>query len=198
MKRSFDIIFSLIGLLICSPLFLILLFLVALVLKEKPIFSQIRPGKFEKPFLMYKLRTMLEIYDDNGELLADEYRLTNFGDFLRRSSLDELPELWNVLKGDMSLVGPRPLLVSYLPLYSKYQKRRHKVRPGITGWAQINGRNGISWDEKFKLDIWYIEHQSIKLDLMILLKTIVVIFKCKNISFHNHISMPEFKGDQNE
>ena len=198
MKRAFDIIISFLGLLILLPLLIILTVSVAFIMKGNPFFNQERPGLFEKTFLLHKFKTMLEIYDDNGELLADEYRLTKFGMFLRRSSLDELPELWNVLRGDMSLVGPRPLLVSYLPLYSKDQARRHEVRPGITGWAQINGRNRISWDEKFELDIWYVDNQSMKLDLMILLKTIVVIFKCKNISFHNHISMPEFKGDQNE
>jgi len=157
-------------------------------------FKQIRPGLHAKPFEMIKFRTMIDAYSANGTLLPDSERLTPFGSFLRSTSLDELPELWNVLKGDMSLVGPRPLLIDYLPLYTTHQACRHKVRPGITGWAQINGRNSISWEERFELDVWYVENQSIALDLKILLKTIIVVFTQQGIAANDDATMPRFKG----
>ncbi|WP_328731317.1 sugar transferase [Vreelandella azerica] len=172
LKRGFDILGAAFCLLVLSPV----IFVVAIQIRRKlgfPIlFRQTRPGKDGKPFQMIKFRTMLDALDKKGNPLPDDQRMTPFGSFLRSTSLDELPELWNVLKGEMSLVGPRPLLMEYLPLYSKEQYRRHEVRPGVTGWAQINGRNALSWDEKFKLDVWYVDHQSFWLDIKILLLTV--------------------------
>lgn len=154
-----------------------------------------RPGKDEKPFEILKFRTMTEEKDANGELLPDKDRITKTGDFIRKTSIDELPQLINVLKGDLSLVGPRPLLMDYLPLYTEEQRKRHLVRPGITGWAQVNGRNAISWEEKFKLDVWYVENQSFKLDMFILYKTIVNVINRKDITAINHVTMEKFRGD---
>ena len=164
----------------------------------RPIFfKQKRPGLKGEPFTFYKFRTMTNCEDGNGNLLPDKDRLTSFGKLLRKTSLDELPSLWNVLKGDMSLVGPRPLLMEYLPLYSIEQMRRHEVKPGITGWAQINGRNSISWEEKFKLDVWYVENQSIWLDFKIILLTIWKVLKREGISHGSEATMPKFKGNDN-
>jgi len=197
-KRIFDIIFSALGIIFLSP---IILFLALKVKKEmgSPVFfRQIRPGLHGKPFEMVKFRTMREAIDKDGISLPDAERMTSFGKFLRSSSLDELPELWNVLKGDMSLVGPRPLLMEYLPLYSPMQYRRHEVRPGITGWAQINGRNSITWEDKFKADLWYVENQSLCLDLKILILTINKVIRRDGISADKHVTMPKFKGSEDE
>ena len=159
------------------------------------IFKQSRPGLNGKPFTFYKFRTMTNQVDKDGNLLSDEERLTNLGTFLRKTSLDELPSLWNVLKGDMSLVGPRPLLAEYIPRYSKFQARRHEMRPGITGWAQINGRNTISWDEKFGYDIWYINNKSFFLDIKILLITLIKVFRLEGINQSESSTMEKFKGN---
>ena len=156
------------------------------------IFRQVRPGLHGRPFVIYKFRTMLDLRDEKGNLLPDEKRLTRLGKFLRRFSLDELPELWNVVKGDMSLVGPRPLLMEYLPLYTPEQARRHEVKPGLTGWAQINGRNALSWEEKFKLDVWYVDNLSFWLDMKIIFLTIWKVLKGEGISAPGHATMPKF------
>lgn len=160
------------------------------------IFSQVRPGKNGTPFRIYKFRTMRDYYDGKGSLLEDELRLTKFGSFLRSTSCDELPALWNVLKGDMSLVGPRPLLMEYLPLYNKKQAKRHDIKPGLTGWAQVNGRNEISWQEKFDLDIWYVDHQSFWLDVKILLITIKKVLLRENITERLGVTMTKFNGNK--
>lgn len=158
------------------------------------LFKQTRPGKDEKPFEILKFRTMTDERDGNGNLLPDEERMTKTGDFIRKTSIDELPQLINVLKGDLSLVGPRPLLMEYLPLYTEEQRKRHLVKPGITGWAQINGRNAISWEDKFKLDVWYVENQSFTLDMYILYKTFYNVIKRKDISASDHVTIERFKG----
>ena len=176
------------------PVMLVLMFLVRSKLGLPVFFSQVRPGKSGVPFLMYKFRTMTDATDANGDLLPDAARLTPFGRFLRSSSLDELPELINVIKGEMSLVGPRPLLMEYLPLYSAEQGRRHNVRPGITGWAQVNGRNAISWEEKFKLDVWYVDNQSFWLDIKILWLTLKKVFIREGINQEGQATMEAFKG----
>ena len=197
-KRIFDLSVSLIVLFLLSPIIII----VALQIRSKlgvPIFFwQTRPGLFGKPFNMVKFRTMLDLNDISGNVLPDSERLPPFGKFLRSTSLDELPELWNVIKGDMSLVGPRPLLMEYLPLYSPEQARRHMVRPGVTGWAQVNGRNAISWEEKFKLDIWYIENQSFWLDIKILFLTAKKVILREDVSYEDHVTMGKFRGALNE
>lgn len=195
MKRLFDFSVSLIALLVLMPLLLLLAVLVWMSLGSPVLFIQTRPGLHGKAFRMVKFRTMINAHDADGMLLSDVERLRPFGRFLRASSLDELPELWNVLKGDMSLVGPRPLLMEYLPLYSPEQAHRHTVRPGITGWAQINGRNAISWDDKFKLDIWYIENQSFWLDASILFVTLKRVFQRHGISADGEVTMPRFTGN---
>lgn len=195
-KRSFDILVSLLGLIILSPLLLVLALLVRFNLGSPVLFRQERPGLHEKIFHLYKFRSMRDAFDEKGNELPDEQRLSKFGKLLRASSLDELPELFNVLKGDMSLVGPRPLLVKYLPLYNSEQRRRHDVLPGITGWAQIHGRNAISWEEKFRLDVWYVDHWSPWLDLKILLKTVIKVFIHEGISADNRATMEEFHGNQ--
>lgn len=194
MKRTTDFITALCLLILFSPIMLVVAFLVSRKLGSPVLFSQVRPGLYDKPFRMIKFRTMTDTRDVNGELLPDSVRLTSFGKFLRASSLDELPELWNVLKGDMSLVGPRPLLVEYLLLYTPEQSRRHEVRPGITGWAQINGRNAITWEEKFKLDVWYVDNQSFWLDLKILFLTLKKVFVREGISAEGEATMPKFTG----
>jgi sugar transferase EpsL len=195
LKQLFDTVMSLIFLVVLSPIF-ILLGIAILIKLGKPIcFKQQRPGLHSKPFVMYKFRTMRNVVDEQGNPLDDAMRLTKFGAFLRKYSLDELPELFNVLKGDMSLVGPRPLLMEYLPLYSKEQARRHEVKPGITGWAQINGRNAINWDDKFKLDIWYVDHQSFWLDLKILFFTIIKTIKKEGINQAGHVTAEKFRGN---
>jgi len=194
MKRFFDLISSFIGLLFLLPVIVLIVLLVRLKIGSPIFFKQARPGLNGNLFNMYKLRSMTNECDKDRNLLSDEVRLTKFGKFLRSTSLDELPGLWNVLKGDMSLVGPRPLLVEYLPLYSENQSRRHEVKPGITGWAQVNGRNAISWDEKFDLDVWYVDNQSIWLDIKILWMTIKKVIMRDGISQNNHVSMDKFKG----
>jgi lipopolysaccharide/colanic/teichoic acid biosynthesis glycosyltransferase len=196
MKRLLDLFLSIIALIILSPVIALVAFLVAINLGTPVFFKQLRPGYKGKPFYIYKFRTMREAADASGQPLPDHMRLTPFGKFLRSSSLDELPELWNVLKGDMSLVGPRPLRMDYLPRYSAEQSRRHDVLPGITGWAQINGRNAISWDEKFRLDVWYVDHQHIFLDLKILFLTVLKVFKREGISAEGHATMPDFMGSE--
>jgi lipopolysaccharide/colanic/teichoic acid biosynthesis glycosyltransferase len=194
LKRLFDIVVAGFTLLALFPILTLLAILIRLQLGSPVFFSQMRPGLNGKPFKIFKFRTMLDATDADGKLLPDESRLTSFGKMLRATSLDEPPELWNVLKGDMSLVGPRPLLMEYLPLYSKEQNRRHEVHPGITGWAQINGRNSISWEEKFKLDIWYVDNQSPWLDIKILIQTAKKVITREGISAEGEATMPCFTG----
>ena len=194
-KRAFDLTASALGLIILSPLLLILAVLVRVNLGSPVLFRQERPGLNEKIFCLYKFRSMKDAEDSSGRPLPDEKRLTRFGRILRASSLDELPELFNVLKGEMSLVGPRPLLVRYLDLYSPEQHRRHEVLPGITGWAQVNGRNAISWQEKFRLDVWYVDHWTPLLDLKILLMTVKKVFIHEGISAENQATAEEFRGN---
>lgn len=194
-KRSFDIIVSFLLLLILFPLILLVSVCVGIQMGMPVFFRQIRPGWMGKPFEMKKFRTMRDTTNSNGELISDAERLTAFGRLLRATSLDELPELWNVLKGEMSLVGPRPLLMEYLPLYSQEQKRRHEVRPGITGWAQINGRNNASWEEKLKMDVWYVDNQSFWLDMKILLMTVKKVFLREDINQSGHATAEKFKGN---
>ncbi|AUV44353.1 MULTISPECIES: sugar transferase [Citrobacter freundii complex] len=198
LKRLFDIFTSLILIICLSPILVVTYILVRRKLGKPALFRQIRPGKDGRPFEMIKFRSMKDAYDSTGKILSDEVRLTEFGRKIRALSLDELPELWNVLKGDMSLVGPRPLLMSYLELYSMEQKRRHEVRPGITGWAQVNGRNAISWNDKFKLDVWYVDNQSLLLDLKILILTLKKTYKREGISSEGHVTVEPFKGNQDE
>lgn len=194
MKRFFDLLVAALLLSLLLPLMVALMLLVRLRLGTPALFSQFRPGLNGHPFLMFKLRTMTDAHDSDGRLLPDSDRLTPFGRFLRATSLDELPELWNVLKGDMSLVGPRPLLMEYLPLYSPEQARRHDVRPGITGWAQVNGRNALSWEEKFKLDVWYVERSSLWLDIKILWLTVRKVLVREGISADGEATMSKFTG----
>lgn len=198
MKRILDIFLSLLAVIILFPIFILLIGLILWKMGTPVFFCQARPGKDGKLFGMVKFRTMVGAVDLNGKVLPDEARMTKFGSFLRSTSLDELPGLFNVLKGDMSLVGPRPLLVQYLPLYSTEQARRHNVRPGITGWAQVNGRNAISWDQKFKLDVWYVDNQSFMLDIKILLLTVKKVFVREGISADGHVTIEPFKGSNNE
>lgn len=193
-KRIFDIIISFFALILLSPVILIVSYKIAKNLGKPVLFKQKRPGLNGNVFEMIKFRSMRDATDKNGKSLPDSERLTSFGTKLRDSSLDELPGLWNVLKGDMSLVGPRPLLVEYLPLYSEEQAKRHNVRPGITGWAQVNGRNAISWEEKFKYDVWYVENKSFFLDLKILFLTVKKVFIKEGISADDHVTMPFFTG----
>jgi len=194
LKRFFDILITLVAILILLLPMLILALLIYTKLGSPVLFKQIRPGLNEKPFSLIKFRTMRNDVDSSGNPLPDHLRLTSFGRWLRSTSLDELPELWNVLKGDMSLVGPRPLLMDYLPLYTKEQARRHEVRPGITGWAQINGRNAISWEDKFMYDVWYVENQSTRLDFKILWFTLRKVIKREGINTQIGMAMPVFKG----
>lgn len=196
MKRLFDILASLCALIVLWPLALIIGLQVHRKLGSPVIFKQIRPGKDGKPFEMLKFRTMRDAVDADGNLLPDSERMTSFGSFLRSSSLDELPELWNVLKGDMSLVGPRPLLMEYLPLYSPEQYRRHEVRPGISGWAQVNGRNALSWEEKFKLDAWYVDNRSFWLDMKVIYLTLKKVALREGISAEGEVTMPRFTGNK--
>ena len=196
LKRVFDICVSAIALSLLAPVFIATAILVRVKLGSPILFRQIRPGLHGQPFKMMKFRTMTDERDNQGELLPDAQRLTAFGKFLRSSSLDELPELLNVLKGDMSLVGPRPLLMEYLPLYSAEQSRRHHVKPGITGWAQINGRNAISWEQKFALDVWYVDNQSVLLDIKILCLTVWKVFKREGISAAGEATMSKFTGSK--
>jgi lipopolysaccharide/colanic/teichoic acid biosynthesis glycosyltransferase len=196
MKRVFDLLASIIGLLILAVPLALLAWQVRSKLGSPVLFTQMRPGLHGKPFLMVKFRTMTDERDADGALLPDAQRLTAFGRFLRSSSLDELPELWNVLRGEMGLVGPRPLLMEYLPLYSTEQARRHEVRPGITGWAQVNGRNAISWADKFALDVWYVDHHSLWLDVQILWRTMRKVLVRDGISAAGEATMPRFEGDK--
>lgn len=193
-KRLIDILAAFSGLSLLAPLMLLLAVLIRLQMGAPVIFRQARPGLRGKPFCMLKFRTMRDAFDAEGQPLPDEQRITALGKLLRSTSLDELPELWNVLKGDMSLVGPRPLLMEYLPLYSAEQARRHEVRPGITGWAQVNGRNSLSWDEKFRLDVWYVDNQSLWLDIRILFMTIRKVFAREGISAKGEVTMSRFSG----
>lgn len=193
-KRWLDFILSLFAIIILSPILLIIALLVRIKLGSPVIFKQKRPGLHEKIFTLYKFRTMTDEKDKDGNLLPDDQRLTKFGKLLRSTSLDELPELFNILKGDMSIVGPRPLLVKYLPLYNDHQKHRHDVRPGFTGWAQCNGRNALSWEEKFDLDVYYVKHVAFILDLSIIFKTIKIVFLREGISSDTSATMEEFKG----
>lgn len=197
-KRLFDLLILACGSVVLIPLILILAVLVRVKLGAPIFFRQARPGLHGKPFEMIKFRSMTDQRDVHGELLPDADRLTPFGIFLRRTSLDELPELWNVLKGEMSFVGPRPLLMQYLDRYTPEQARRHEVRPGITGWAQINGRNAITWREKFALDVWYVDHCSFGLDLKILLQTVLKVLKRDGISADGEATMPIFMGTDDE
>lgn len=196
MKRVVDILGASFGLLLLSPVLALVAYKIKSDMGSPVLFRQTRPGLRGKPFQMIKFRTMLDAIGSDGSPLPDAERLTKLGKFLRSSSLDELPELWNVLKGDMSLVGPRPLLMEYLPLYSPEQARRHKVRPGVTGWAQVNGRNAISWDEKFALDVWYIDNRSIWLDAKIIWLTVLKVIKRDGIAAAGEATMPKFEGEQ--
>ena len=195
-KRFFDFWLSFIALLILSPLIFIVGRKIAINLGQPILFKQKRPGLYGEVFEMIKFRSMRDTVDDKGNTLPDSERLTSFGKKLRNSSLDELPGLWNVLKGDMSLVGPRPLLVEYLPLYSDEQAKRHNIRPGITGWAQVNGRNAISWEEKFKLDVWYVENRTFWLDIKILFLTVKKVFVKEGISAEGEVTMHKFTGSE--
>ena len=193
-KRGFDIAVSLSGLLLLSPLLILVALAVRLTLGSPVFLRQERPGLNGKAFILYKFRTMQDKRDSEGNVLPDEERLSPFGQFLRRTSLDELPELFNVLKGEMSLVGPRPLLMEYLDRYTPEQARRHERKPGITGWAQVNGRNAISWEKKFELDVWYVDNQSLCLDLKILWMTLLMVLRREGISQEGHATMPKFMG----
>lgn len=194
LKRAMDIAGALVGLLLFSPVMLVVALLVRLRLGSPVLFRQVRAGLFGKPFRIYKFRTMTDARDSRGNLLPDEARLTPLGQFLRRYSLDELPEFFNVLKGEMSLVGPRPLYVRYIPRYSEEQKKRLWMKPGITGWAQVNGRNALSWDERFALDVWYVENWSLWLDIKILLLTLFKVITAEGVSHPGWATMPEFTG----
>lgn len=196
LKRLFDFIFSFLGLIFLSPIFLITGLLIRFKLGSPIIFKQQRPGMYGKSFYVYKFRSMTDDKDENGVPLPDHVRLTKFGQLLRKLSLDELPQLYNVLKGDISLVGPRPLLIEYLGLYTPEQARRHEVRPGITGWAQVNGRNAILWEEKFKLDVWYVDNRSFWLDMKILFMTVHKVFKSEGISQNGHVTIEKFEGSK--
>ena len=193
-KRLLDLVLSAVALLLLSPVILLVAILVRCNLGAPVIFCQERPGKDEEIFKLYKFRSMTDACDAYGELLPDELRLTRFGRFLRSTSLDELPELWNIFKGDMSIVGPRPLLVKYLPLYNEEQRHRHDVTPGLTGWAQVHGRNLCSWEEKFDYDIWYVDHVSFILDLQIIFLTVKAVLKREGISSEDSPTMEEFTG----
>ena len=195
-KRILDFICSLIGFIILLPVFLFVTLFLTIANNGKPFFFQQRPGKNNKIFEVVKFRTMNDKKDAQGNLLSDKDRLTSLGRFIRKTSLDEIPQLINVIKGDMSLVGPRPLLLEYLRLYNEKQIRRHEVRPGITGWAQINGRNAISWKDKFELDVWYVDNISISLDIRILLLTILKVFKSEGISSDTSLTMEKFEGNK--
>ena len=195
LKRLLDIVIASIALTLLSPLYFYVAYKVKKNLGSPVLFRQVRPGLHGRPFEMIKFRTMKDAVDVNGQPLPDSERLTPFGRMLRSSSLDEMPELWNVIKGDMSIVGPRPLLMEYLPLYNEEQAKRHQVRPGMTGYAQVNGRNAISWDEKFKLDTWYVENQSIWLDFKIMLKTVKKVLAKDDISAEGEATMSKFTGN---
>ena len=194
MKRFADVIISFLGLVLLSPVLLVVALLIRVKLGSPVLFRQLRPGLAGKPFLLVKFRTMTNQRDASGHLLPDSERLTNFGKLLRSTCFDELPELWNVLRGDMSIVGPRPLLVEYLPLYSAHQKRRHETRPGITGLAQVKGRNSLNWDDKFKLDVWYVDNQGFALDCAIIFWTLVSVLRRQGVNADGSATMPPFLG----
>lgn len=196
MKRVFDVSLILLSLPLLLPLLAVVVLLVRVKLGAPVLFKQVRPGLASKPFTMMKFRSMTDERDEAGNLLPDAVRLTKFGRFLRSTSLDELPGLWSVLKGDMSLVGPRPLLLEYLPLYTAEQARRHEARPGITGWAQVNGRNAISWEQKFEYDVWYVDNQSLWLDVKIIFLTLRKVFVRDGISAEGEATMPKFEGSK--
>jgi sugar transferase EpsL len=198
MKRIVDLILGLLAASLLWPFILAIALFVRLKLGSPVLFGQVRPGIEGLPFTMVKFRSMVDARSSDGKLLPDEQRLTAFGRFLRSTSLDELPELWNVLKGEMSLVGPRPLLMEYLPLYTKEQARRHQVKPGVTGWAQVNGRNAISWEQKFALDVWYVDNQSFWLDCKILWMTVLKVLRRDGISAAGEATMPRFTGTQSK
>ena len=195
LKRAIDFATSLIGLVLLFPVLIIVTLLLTIVNKEKPFYFQLRPGKNEKLFKIIKFKTMSDAKDTNGNLLSDSERLNKVGSFVRKTSLDELPQLINVLKGDMSLIGPRPLLPEYLSLYSDFQNRRHEVKPGITGWAQVNGRNAISWIEKFEYDVWYVDRISVLVDVKILLLTVKKVFISEGINTEGQATTEAFKGN---
>jgi len=195
-KRLFDLLLATTAFLVAFPVFLIVTLVFYVLNEGKPFFYQVRPGKKAKLFTVMKFKTMNDKKDAQGNLLPDHMRLTRFGLWVRKTSLDEIPQLLNVMKGDMSLIGPRPLLEEYLPLYSTEQARRHEVRPGITGWAQVNGRNAISWEKKFELDVWYVEHLSWLLDLKIVFLTVYKVFKREGISSATSLTMEKFKGNR--
>jgi sugar transferase EpsL len=197
-KRALDLAVSLAGLALLSPFLLFLAWLIRLWMGRPVIFTQERPGKNGRPFTIFKFRTMTNAVDRVGKLLPEGERMTELGGWLRRTSFDELPELFNVLRGEMSLVGPRPLRMDYLELYSPQQARRHEVLPGITGWAQINGRNSISWEEKFDLDVWYVDHMSFWLDLRLLVMTLATLMRQEGIAAQGHATMPDFTGSKNK
>ena len=197
LKVVFDLLLATILLVLFSPIYIIVSILILLKMGPPIFFRQLRPGLNEKIFGIYKFRTMTDEKDKDGEFLADEQRLLGIGKFIRSTSLDELPQIFNVLKGDMSFVGPRPLLIEYLPLYNEKQKRRHDVKPGITGWAQVNGRNAISWEEKFDYDVWYVDNQSFLLDMKILWMTFLKVIKRSDISSSTAVTMEKFKGSTN-
>lgn len=198
LKRTFDLVFAILAIIILLPVMLLLAVVVRLKLGAPVLFCQMRPGQNCQIFKLIKFRSMINAKDSKGVLMPDDQRLSTFGKILRSTSLDELPSLWNVIKGDMSLIGPRPLLVEYLPLYSKTQLRRHEVRPGITGWAQVNGRNAISWKEKFTLDVWYVDNQSFILDVKILFLTVKKVLFREHISQSDHVTMTAFEGNIEE
>lgn len=195
MKRAFDWLVSFIALIILSPVILVTALLIRMKIGSPVVFKQQRPGLNGHPFYVYKFRSMTEERDENGNLMPDDIRLTTFGKLVRKLSLDELPQLFNVLKGDMSFVGPRPLLMEYLPLYNERQLKRHNVRPGITGWAQVNGRNAISWEKKFEYDVWYVKNYSFWLDMKILFLTVLKVFKSEGISQDGQATMTKFQGN---
>lgn len=194
MKRTFDLLVAVPLLIVTLPILLVTAILVRVKLGSPVVFKQQRPGLHGKPFYMYKFRSMTDQRDDQGVLLPDSIRLTPFGQKLRKWSLDELPQLWNVVRGDISLVGPRPLLMDYLALYTPEQARRHLVKPGITGWAQVNGRNAISWEQKFKLDTWYVDHRNFRLDMKILFLTFKKVVRSEGVANGQHVTMPVFRG----
>ncbi|WP_194973863.1 sugar transferase [Aquiflexum lacus] len=197
-KRLMDLILALVLIVLTSPFFMIVALVLFFSNNGKPFFYQFRPGLNGEIFKLIKFKTMNDVFDDQGNLLEDEKRLTNFGKIIRKASLDEIPQLWNVLIGEMSLVGPRPLLEEYLALYSYKQARRHEVRPGITGWAQVNGRNDVDWKKRFEMDVWYVDNISFKLDLKIMLLTVQKIFQREGVNFQGHVTMPKFKGNESE
>lgn len=197
LKRLLDVAISGTALVVLLPVLLVVAFLVWLKLGSPILYRQTRPGYRGRPFKLIKFRSMLDTHDAEGNLLPNSERMTPFGTFLRHASLDELPELWNILKGEMSIVGPRPLLMEYLPLYSDRQMRRHEVPPGLTGWCQINGRNALSWDEKFDLDVWYVENCSLILDIRIILTTFIKVFRREGITHADDVAMPRFRGSDN-